>query len=171
MLCSLQKRLTVSISHRDAPSSSGPSAAGEEQRDSLILLCEAGDWLGACGTGPAPAAPGRTKCRVPGDRPATPARADTQPPPLPIQCHRHGEALAPLWGNRKGREAGAVGCRQGARLLPSCCALDSPRSRGTPLLPPAEQPRSASCTAAAGTGRAEAERTSPAGLPQCTRAG
>lgn len=148
MLCSLQNRLTVSISHRDAPSSSGPSAAGEEQRDSLILLCEAGGWLGACSTGPAPAAPGRTKCRVSGDHPATPARADTQPPPLPIQCH--GGKLSLRCGATEKAEkqvlTAAVG-EHGFSLpavlwtLPAAAAHHCSRQQNSPALPPARQPR------------------------------
>lgn len=113
------------------------------------MLWEAGGWLGACGTSPAPAAPGRTNCHVPGDHPACPARMNMQPPPLLIQCHQHGEALARPWGSRSGREAGGDGCHRGAQLLPPAVLRSLPTAaahhcscqQNSPALPPAREPQ------------------------------
>lgn len=147
MLCSLQKRLTVSASHRDAPSSSGPSAT-ERNKGTHSFCCaerEAG-WEPAV-----PALLRQDEVPRPWDHPATPARAgDTAPTaarPTPA-----------AWGNSRS----AVGQQERQRQVPSgllrsCWALGSPRCCSAPLLPAAERPRSASRTAATGTSSAEAE--------------
>lgn len=157
MLCSLQKRLTVSVSHRDAPSSSSPSAAGEEQRDSLILPCDTGGWRGARGTGSAPAAPGGTKCRVPGTilLPRPGQRCS------PHRCPSDTSSMGKLW-----LRCGATGKaeRQVPTASPSllCSGLSLRLQHTTAPL----------CLLHGTRGRWEGwSRTSPLGLPQCSRAG
>lgn len=134
MLCSLQKRLKVSASHRDAPSSSGPSAT-ERNKGTHSFCCaerEAG-WEPAV-----PALLRQDEVPCPWDHPATPARAgDTAPTaarPTPA-----------AWGNSRS----AVGQQERQRQVPSgllrsCWALGSPRcsrQQNGPALPPARQPR------------------------------